>query len=40
MHETLQVGMNLDVTAIVDAGIRSADSGKLEPVNDPNWTIG
>ncbi|MDE2830148.1 MAG: Gfo/Idh/MocA family oxidoreductase [Gemmatimonadota bacterium] len=40
LHETLQVGMNLDATAIVDAGIRSADSGKLEPVNGPDWAIG
>ena len=26
--------------APVDAGIRSADSGQLEPVNGPNWAIG
>ncbi len=32
LHETLQVGFNLQAQAILEAGIRSAASGKLEPV--------
>jgi predicted dehydrogenase len=39
-HPTMQVGLNLDAMAILDAGIRSADSGKLELVNDATWCIG
>ena len=31
---------NLDAMAILDAGLRSADTGKLEPVNNANWCIG
>jgi hypothetical protein len=26
--------------AILDAGLRSADSGRLEPVNSGTWCIG
>ena len=40
LHETLQVGVNLQVMAILDAGIRSADSGKMENVNSAVWQIG
>jgi predicted dehydrogenase len=40
LHETLQMGFNLDAEAILDAGIRSSSSGKLELVNDRYWTIG
>ena len=40
LHETLQTDFNLDAMAILDAGIRSASSGRLEPVNDAHWTIG
>jgi glucose-fructose oxidoreductase len=40
LHETLQVDFNLDAEAILDAGIRSAQSGKLELVNDRSWSIG
>lgn len=32
LHETLQVGFNLDAMAILDAGIRSAESKRLETV--------
>ncbi len=32
LHETLQVGFNLQAQAILEAGIRSAASGQLEPV--------
>ncbi len=39
VHETLQAGFNLDAQAILDAGIRSAASGKLELVNDARWCV-
>jgi len=32
--------LNLDAMAILDAGIRSAASGKVELVNDATWSIG
>jgi predicted dehydrogenase len=37
LHPTLGVDFNLEAMAILDAGIRSAASGKLEPVNDATW---
>jgi len=40
LHETLQPQFNLDAQAILDAGIRSASSGKIELVNDAGWVIG
>jgi predicted dehydrogenase len=40
LHPTLDLGHNLEVMAILDAGIRSAASGKLEVVNDGSWCIG
>jgi hypothetical protein len=40
LHETLRLDFNLDAMAILDAGIRSAASGKLEAVNDARWSIG
>ncbi|MBX6773642.1 MAG: Gfo/Idh/MocA family oxidoreductase [Chloroflexi bacterium] len=40
VHDTLDARFNLDAQAILDAGIRSAESGKLELVNDPFWCIG
>lgn len=39
-HPTLEMGQNLESMAILDAGIRSAASGKLELVNDAIWCIG
>lgn len=39
VHETLQASFNLDAQAILDAGIRSAASGKLELVNDARWCV-
>jgi len=30
---------NLEAMAILDAGIRSADSGQLELANSPYWTV-
>ena len=40
MHFTLQPEFNLDVLAILDAGIRSANSNKMELVNNIKWQIG
>jgi predicted dehydrogenase len=40
LHPTLDPIQNLEVMAILDAGIRSADSGKVELVNDATWCIG
>jgi predicted dehydrogenase len=40
LHSTLELQHNLETMAILDAGIRSAASGKLELVNDATWCIG
>jgi predicted dehydrogenase len=40
LHPTLQLGHNLEAMAILDAGIRSAASGRQELVGDGAWTIG
>ena len=40
LHCTNQPEFNLAAMAILDAGIRSASSGMLEPVNPPRWQIG
>jgi len=40
LHPTLDVQHNLEAMAILDAGIRSAASGKLELANDWTWCIG
>lgn len=40
MHPTLDPYFNLEAMAILDAGIRSAASGKLEIVNNETWCIG
>jgi len=40
LHPTLEPTFNLDVMAILDAGLRAAVSGKLETVNDARWEIG
>ncbi|MGC9520352.1 MAG: Gfo/Idh/MocA family protein [Anaerolineae bacterium] len=40
LHPTLEMIQNLDAMAILDAGIRSAQSGKLELVDDMTWCIG
>jgi predicted dehydrogenase len=40
LHETLRVDFNLEAMAILDAGIRSAQSGKLELVDSGSWSIG
>jgi predicted dehydrogenase len=40
LHPTLEMTANLEYMAILDAGIRSAVSGKLEPVDNATWRIG
>lgn len=40
VHETMDAEFNLDVQAILDAGIRSAYSGKLEVVGSRFWAVG
>ena len=40
LHPSLDADFNLEVMAILDAGVRAADSGKLEPVNNETWCIG
>ena len=40
LHTTLDPMFNLEAMAILDAGIRSAASGKLEMVNNATWCIG
>jgi len=40
LHPTLEMNFNLEAMAILDAGIRSAASGKMELVNDVTWCIG
>ena len=37
LHPTLEMMQNLEAMAILDAGIRSAASGKMELVNDAKW---
>ena len=40
VHPTLETGFNLKAMAILDAGVRSAESGKLELVDNTTWCIG
>ena len=40
LHPTLDMMQNVEAMAILDAGIRSAASGKLELLNTPTWCIG
>jgi predicted dehydrogenase len=40
LHPTLDVPLNLDAMAILDAGLRAANSNKLEIVNSKTWEIG
>jgi hypothetical protein len=40
LHPTLDPAMNLEIMAILDAGQRSAASGKVELVDDTVWNIG
>ena len=40
LHVTLGVSFNLEALAILDAGLRSASSGRLEAVDNAAWRIG
>lgn len=40
LHPTLDPLLNLEYMAILDAGRRSAASGKIELINDATWNIG
>jgi predicted dehydrogenase len=40
VHPTLEMMLNLDAMAILDAGLRSAASGRLELVGGPTWEPG
>lgn len=40
LHQTLDLDFNLEVMAILDAGLRSADSGRLELVDTHPWRLG
>lgn len=40
LHPTLDLSTNLDAVSILDAGIRSSQSLKMELVRDACWTIG
>lgn len=40
LHPTLSLPVNLDAMALLDAGIRSSRSGKMELLNDQTWCIG
>ena len=40
LHQTLDLDFNLEVMAILDAGVRSADSGRLEQVDTVAWRLG
>jgi len=40
LHPTLEMMFNLEVMAILDAGVSSAESGKLEMVDGTVWQIG
>jgi predicted dehydrogenase len=40
IHPTIEMMLNLEIMAILDAGVRSAASGKLETVDSASWCIG
>lgn len=40
LHPTLSLPVNLDAMALLDAGIRSAESGKMELLSDKTWCVG
>jgi predicted dehydrogenase len=40
LHPTLEMTFNLDAMAILDAGVRAADSGQIETVDNATWCIG
>lgn len=40
LHPTIEMSFNLEVMAILDAGVRSAASGAMEMVDGATWCIG
>ena len=40
LHPTLDLDFNLEVMAILDAGLRSAASGEMERVDNGVWRLG
>ena len=40
LHPTLEMGSNLEYMAILDAGLRSTESGRLETVDNAAWQMG
>ncbi|MFN8486026.1 MAG: Gfo/Idh/MocA family oxidoreductase [Caldilineaceae bacterium] len=40
LHPTLETALNLEVMAILDAGVRAADSGQLTTVDSAVWQMG
>lgn len=40
LHPTIELGFNVTAMAILDAGVRSAESGQLELVENDVWCIG
>ena len=40
LHQTLDLDFNLEVMAILDAGLRSAESGRMETVDTDAWRLG
>ncbi|MBE3069041.1 MAG: Gfo/Idh/MocA family oxidoreductase [Planctomycetes bacterium] len=40
IHPTLDLDFNLDVMAILDAGLKSAESGRMETVDSASWRVG
>ncbi|MCL4863738.1 MAG: Gfo/Idh/MocA family oxidoreductase [Caldilineaceae bacterium] len=40
LHPTLEVAFNVEAQAILDAGLRSAASQKMELINNATWQIG
>ena len=40
LHPTLEMMFNLEVMAILDAGVRSAENGKISTVDSAVWQIG
>lgn len=40
LHQTLDMHYNLEIQAILDAGVRAANSQRLEMVNNGTWQVG
>ena len=40
IQKTMEMMFNLESMAILDAGVRSASSGKLEVVDNATWCVG